>query len=158
MWRIDSLEKTDAGRNWEQEEKGTTEDEMAGWHHRLDRLEFEWTPGVGDGQGGVLQFMGLQRVRHDWVTELNWIVTIGKQYTWNCKKLSVPQIKLFRMLCQKIELHVFWQCAFQILKRKEKISLCLFISYFCVSSLFIKVFFSFSSKWVPDILLDTKHN
>ena len=33
MGRVDSLEKTDAGRDWEQEEKGTTEDEMAGWHH-----------------------------------------------------------------------------------------------------------------------------
>jgi len=39
-----------AGRDWGQEEKGTTEDEMAGWHHRLDRHEFEGTPGVGDGQ------------------------------------------------------------------------------------------------------------
>ena len=36
-----------------QEEKGTTEDEMAGWHYRLDGLESEWTPGVGDGQGGL---------------------------------------------------------------------------------------------------------
>ena len=36
MRRVDSLEKTDAGRDWGQEEKGTTEDEMAGWHHRLD--------------------------------------------------------------------------------------------------------------------------
>ena len=36
MQRVDSLEKTDAGRDWGQEEKGTTEDEMAGWHHRLD--------------------------------------------------------------------------------------------------------------------------
>ena len=41
MRRVDSLEKTDAGRDWEQEEKGTTEDEMAGWRHRLDRREFE---------------------------------------------------------------------------------------------------------------------
>ena len=41
MRRIDSLEKTDAGRDWRQEEKGTTEDEMAGWHHRLDGHEFE---------------------------------------------------------------------------------------------------------------------
>ena len=41
MRRVDSLEKTDAGRDWGQEEKGTTEDEMAGWHHRLDGLEFE---------------------------------------------------------------------------------------------------------------------
>ena len=45
----------DAGRDWGQEKKGTTEDEMAGWHHRLDghEFEFEWTPGVGDGQGGL---------------------------------------------------------------------------------------------------------
>ena len=42
----------DAGRDWEQEEKGTTEDEMAVWHHQLDGHESEWTPGVGDGQGG----------------------------------------------------------------------------------------------------------
>ena len=42
---------SDAGRDWGQEEKGTTEDEMTGWHHRLDGRE--WTPGVGDGQGGL---------------------------------------------------------------------------------------------------------
>ena len=41
MQRVDSLEKTDAGTDWGQEEKGTTEDEMAGWHHRLDGCEFE---------------------------------------------------------------------------------------------------------------------
>ena len=47
----------DAGRDcqqdWGQEEKGMTEDEMAGWHHWLDGHEFGWTPGVGDGQGGL---------------------------------------------------------------------------------------------------------
>ena len=43
----------DAGKDWEQEEKGTTEDEMAGWHHWLDGHEFEWAPGVGDGQGSL---------------------------------------------------------------------------------------------------------
>ena len=48
MRRVDSLEKTDARRDWGQEEKGTTEDEMAGWHHRLGGHEFELTPGVGD--------------------------------------------------------------------------------------------------------------
>ena len=41
MQRVDSLEKTDAGRDWRQEEKGTTEDEMAGWHHGLDGHESE---------------------------------------------------------------------------------------------------------------------
>ena len=42
----------DAGKDWGQEEKGTIEDEMAGWHRRLNGHEFGWTPGVGDGQGG----------------------------------------------------------------------------------------------------------
>ena len=45
--------ESDAGRDWGQEEKGATEDEMAGWHHWLDGHESEWTPGVGDGQGGL---------------------------------------------------------------------------------------------------------
>ena len=64
----------DAGRNWRQEEKGVTEDEMVGWHHQLDGHGLELTLGVGDGTGrpGVLQFMGLQWVGHDWATELNW--------------------------------------------------------------------------------------
>ena len=44
---------SDAGRDWGQEEKGMTEDEMAGWHLWLDRRESEWTLGVGDGQGGL---------------------------------------------------------------------------------------------------------
>ena len=60
---------SDAGREWRQEEKGTTEDEMAGWHRRLDGSEFGWTLGVFDG---VLRFMGSQRVGHDWATELKW--------------------------------------------------------------------------------------
>ena len=45
---------SDAGKDWGQEEKGTTEDEMAGWHHWLDEHESEWTPGVGDGLGGLV--------------------------------------------------------------------------------------------------------
>ena len=46
-------EDSDAGRDWGQEENGTTEDEMAGWHHWLDGCESQWTPGVGVGQGGL---------------------------------------------------------------------------------------------------------
>ena len=67
---------SDAGRDWGQEEKGTTEDEMAGWHHWLDGHEFEWTPGDWwwTGRPGVLQFMRSPRVGHDWATELNWIL------------------------------------------------------------------------------------
>ena len=63
---------SDAGRDWGQE-KGTTEDEMARWHHRLDGHEFGWTPGVGDGQGGLACCNSWgRRIGHDWVTELNW--------------------------------------------------------------------------------------
>ena len=60
---------SDARRGWGQEEKGTTEDEMAEWHHRLrvNSGSWWWT-----GRPGVLRFMGSQRVGHDWATELNW--------------------------------------------------------------------------------------
>ena len=50
MRRVDWLEKTDAGMDWGQEEKGMTQDEMAGWHHGLDGCESEWTPGDGDNR------------------------------------------------------------------------------------------------------------
>ena len=64
---------SDAGRDWGQEEKRTTEDEMPGWHHWLNGHEFGQTLGVGDGQGGLTccDSWGL-KIRHDWVTELNW--------------------------------------------------------------------------------------
>ena len=76
MRRVDSLEKTDDGRDWGQEEKGTTEDEMAGWRHRLDGYEFEWTPGAGDGQGGLAcwdSWVAKSRIQLSNWTELNWI-------------------------------------------------------------------------------------
>ena len=67
---------SDTGRDWGQEEKGMTEDELFGWHHWLDGREFEWTPGDWwwTGRPGVLQFMRSPRVGHDWATELNWIL------------------------------------------------------------------------------------
>ena len=68
---------SDAGRNWGQEEKGTTEDEMAGWHHWLNRRESEWTPGVGDGQGGLACCDSWGRKESDTTERLNWI---GKQW------------------------------------------------------------------------------
>ena len=59
----------DAGRDWRQEEKGTTEDEMAGWTWVwVNSGSWWWT-----GRPGVLRFMGLQRVGHDWATDLMWM-------------------------------------------------------------------------------------
>ena len=62
----------DAGRDWGQEEKGTTGDEMVGWHHWLDGHEFEWTPGVGDGQGGLACCNSWGRKESDMTEPLNW--------------------------------------------------------------------------------------
>ena len=71
---------SDAGRDWGQEEKATTEDEMAGWHHQLNGHEFEWTPGDGDGQGGLVccDSWGHKETRLSSWTELNY----SKQYKW----------------------------------------------------------------------------
>ena len=85
---------SDAGRDWGQEEKGMTEDEMAGWHHWLDGRESEWTPGVGDGQEGLAccdSWGG--RVRHNWATELNWTESqIRKQRYYFAKKDPSSQV------------------------------------------------------------------
>ena len=62
----------DAGRDWGQEEKGTTEDEMAGWHHQLDVHEFGWILGVGDGQGGLVCYDSLGHKESDTTERLNW--------------------------------------------------------------------------------------
>ena len=62
----------DAGKDWRQEEKGTTEDEMVGWHHRLNGHEFSKLQETTKYREAWLQSMGLQRVRHNWATELNW--------------------------------------------------------------------------------------
>ena len=62
---------SDAGRDWGQEEKGTTEDEMAGWHHRPDGHESEWTLGVGDGQGGLVCCDSWGRKESDMTERLN---------------------------------------------------------------------------------------
>ena len=61
-----------AGRDWGQEEKGTTEDEMAGWHHRLNGHEFGWIMGVGDGQGGLVCRNSWGHKESDMTERLNW--------------------------------------------------------------------------------------
>ena len=63
---------SDAGRDWGQEEKGMTEDEMAGWHHWLDGLESEWTQRVGDGQGGLACCDSWGHKESDMTEWLNW--------------------------------------------------------------------------------------
>ena len=99
---------SDAGRNWEQEEKGTTEDEMAGWHHRLDRREFEWTPGVGHGQGSQACCDSWGRKDSDMTEQLKWtedsvghitlgVRVLGKHSHWNLQFSLVQLLSLVQL-------------------------------------------------------------
>ena len=63
---------SESGKDWEQEEKGTTEDEMARWHHHLDGHEFQWTLGVGDEQGGLACCNSWGHKELDTTERLNW--------------------------------------------------------------------------------------
>ena len=85
----------DAGKDWRQEEMGTTEDEMVGGHHRLDGHEFKQAPWIGDGQGSMACCSPWgHRVGHDWVTELNWT-----DFDWNCvKAINLKRVSSL-MLC-----------------------------------------------------------
>ena len=71
--RVDSLEKTDPGRDWGQEEKGTTEDEMAGWHRWVIRREFEQAPGVADWHESLAGCGPRGPKESDTTEQLNWI-------------------------------------------------------------------------------------
>ena len=82
MPRTDSLEKNpDAGKDWRQEEKETTEDEMDGWHHRLDGHEFEQTLGVGNGQESLACCSPWGHKELDTTEQLNWTesTSLGEQ-------------------------------------------------------------------------------
>ena len=83
---------SDAGRDWKQEEKGTTEDEMAGWHHWLNGRESEWSPGVGDGQRGLECCDSWGRKASDTTERLNWteLSTPLKSYLHVSSKFSFP--------------------------------------------------------------------
>ena len=70
---------SDAGRDWGQEEKGMTEDEMAGWHHWPDGHESEWTPGAGDGQGGLVCCDSWGCKELDTTEQLNWTESINSR-------------------------------------------------------------------------------
>ena len=88
---------SDAGRDWGQEEKGTAEDEMAGWHHWLDAHEFGWTLRVGDGQGGLVCCSSWGRKELDMTERLIW-----NELNW-----WVLCILWISMPCQTYHLQIF---------------------------------------------------
>ena len=73
----------DAGKDWRREEKGTKEDEMVGWHHRLNGHGFGWTLGVGDGQGGLVCCGSWGHKELDMTEWLNWtkLISLSDPYS-----------------------------------------------------------------------------
>ena len=115
---------SDAGRDWGQEEKGTTEDEMAGWHHRLDGREFEWTLGVGDGQGGLACCNSWGYKESDTTERLNWVAksypTPATPWTAACPLLCPPLFpKVFYNSCP-----LSWWCYITISSSVVPFSSC----------------------------------
>ena len=85
----------DAGKDWGQEEKGTTEDEIVGWHHWLYGHEFGWTPGIGDGQGGLVCCGSLGHKELDtaeWLNYYDW-----SSYTVFLLRFSCLSRRLFKV-------------------------------------------------------------
>ena len=105
MRGANSLEKDpDAGKDWGQEKKGVTEDEMIGWHHWLNGYEFLKTLGVGDGQEGLACFSswgGKESDTTEWLnwTELNWTIKQGLMVT------SGSEVKESARHYRRCELH-----------------------------------------------------
>ena len=93
MWKVDSLEKDpDAGKHWRQEEKGMTEDEMVGWHHRLNGHKFEQAPGMGDGPGNLACCSPWGRKELNTTKWLNWIKL--REQVSHCYSFFGEQISL----------------------------------------------------------------
>ena len=86
----------DAGKDWGQEEKGMTEDEMVGWHYQLDGHEFGWTPGDGEGQGSLACCDLWGRKESDTTEQLNW--TEAKRETFS----EEPMFELRCLLMYKL--------------------------------------------------------
>ena len=94
----------DAGRDWGQEEQGTTKDEMAGWHHWLNGCESEWTPWVGDGQGGLACCDSWGRQESDTTEQLNWTESDISWFPLKWKtNLYVYTMKRLHEVCLQME-------------------------------------------------------
>ena len=81
----------DAGKDWGQEEKGTTEDEMVEWCHRLNGHEFEQAPGDGDGQGSLVCYSPWRHQESDTSERLNWT----DEFKWLMKQRWTYENQLY---------------------------------------------------------------
>ena len=105
----------DAGKDWRQEEKGTTEDEMVGWHHWLNRHEFEQTPGDSKGQGNLSCWSPWGRKELDMIS--NWTKTTTRKMETQAPSYIAfsPFLSLLNSSCQYLDLVCFSDQAFSCL-------------------------------------------
>ena len=88
---------SDAGKEWRQEEKGMTEDETVGWHHWLDGREFEQTPGVGDGKGGLACCSPWGHKELDMTEWLNWTENDEQMLVFSTQKLLISAYEVLKV-------------------------------------------------------------
>ena len=116
---------SDAGRDWGQE-KGTTEDEMAVWHHWLNGRESEWTPGVGDGQGGLACCNSWGRKQSDTTERLNWTELIlvncylSKRLIYFERYIFNQISKLYKNLSGWTDTFIYLKLIAQLISSKTK--------------------------------------
>ena len=97
FWSVFLLKRPYAGKDWGQEED-TTEDEMVGWHHWLNGHEFGWTPGVGDGQAGLVCCSSWGHKESKTTEQLNWTDSSGTQIRKSLTRLAIWSQQYFKRI------------------------------------------------------------
>ena len=135
---------SDAGRDWGQEEKGTTEDEMAGWHHWLDGCEFEWTLGVGDGQGGLACCSSWGPKESDTNEQLNWTELIPI-YAYVVLHAHVSGVCLVVCVCVCVNISLFpWM---ELLWKTTHGKINLLMLHTCLEVVFYQFWVERVNRW-----------
>ena len=140
---------SDAGKDWRQEEKGTTKDEMVGWHHWLDGHEFEQALGVGDGQGSLACYSHKELDTTEWLNWTEYMNAFPHQKTWSmCVK------SLWRLIPQIVFLSPDYSCVYSLAGEFPDIILCicqcmysLKIYWMCVTEVSQSVIIFNSAVW-----------
>ena len=148
-----TVKDPDAGKDCGQKEKGTTEDEMVGWHHWHNGHRFGRTPGFGDGQGGLACCGSWGRKELDLTERLNWIELILVGVRWHlimvliCTSVVVSDVDLFSSLA--ICVPFLEKCLFRLCLH----FIWVFLLFSCMNSLYIVAMNSLSDVWCKYFLL-----